>query len=85
MKKVFSYSKYILLFIFLGVLLYGFYLDPDPIFLILGVVVFATGLNAAQGLDEFGASIERYKQAGDNVIKAFDEAIEEEKKKKKKE
>lgn len=84
MKKILSYSKYVLLFIFLGVVLYAFYLKPDPIFLVLGLFMFGSGISTAQSLDEFGASIERYKQAGDNVIKAFDTAIEEEKKKKKK-
>lgn len=63
-------------------MLVSFFKKPDPIFLILGVIVFVTGVNAAQGLDEFGASIERYKLAGNNVIKAFDAVIEKEKKKK---
>lgn len=61
LKEFSSYLNYILLFIFLIVCIFTAIRFKDPMLMILGAIVFATGLSAAQGLDEFGASIQRAK------------------------
>ena len=81
MKLINRYGKYILLFIFLGVLIATSIKTKDIGLMFFGSILFVTGWSFAMGIDDYGNAIQRYKKAGENVISILDQQIADEEKK----
>lgn len=82
--KLIDVGGWIALAVFAIVLVAAFIKTQDLILLFLGMFVVAAGTDLKFANNQFGHAIDAYREAGENVMSAFDSAIEEEEKKEKK-